>query len=161
MTPQQIVGLAARLLSIWLGLTALQAIGIARALHAANAQGPSWLPYIVAVIYFAGALVLWFFPMALAHALVPRTKFEDKLNLPADKVVVVACVVLGLTVIVLRALPALSSYLAVAAFWIGSGATLSSLEISRHIDGVVAGIQALVGLLLVAKAHTIAQKIQG
>jgi hypothetical protein len=158
-TPQQIVGLAARLFSIWLAITAFQSLGIAEALKASEARGPVWVPYLFVLLYLGAALVLWFFPMAIAHKLVPRTKFEDKLRVPATQAVVVACVVLGLMVIVVRALPPISAYVSLAVFWIGSGLTLSSMEASRHIDALVGVVQFVAGVLLVTKAHAVAGRI--
>jgi hypothetical protein len=159
MTPQQVVGLAARLFSIWVAITAFQAVAIAEALKSSGGRGPAWVPYFIAAIYLIGALFLWFFPMFTAHKLIPRTKFEEKLRLPAEQVVVVACVVLGLMVIVLRALPPLSAYISLAVFWVGSGLTLSTLEASRHLDGLVGAVELLAGVVLITKAHAISGRL--
>lgn len=159
MTPQQFVGLAARLFAIWLALTSFQAVGIAQALKSQGDQGASWVPYFFAALYLVGALLLWFFPMFVAHKLVPRTKFEDKLHLPGQQAVVVACVVLGLLVIVLRALPPISAYLSLAAFWVANGQPVSTMDAARHIDGLVGLVQLTAGLFLVAKARVLAEKI--
>jgi hypothetical protein len=159
MTPQQIVGLAARLFSIWLAIGAFQAVAIAQALKSSGGQGPTWVPYFFAMLYLAGALLLWLFPMVIGNKLVPRTRFEDKLHLPAEQVVVVACVVLGLMVIFLRALPPIAAYVSLATFWVGGGMPLSRLEGDRHIDGLVGFLQLIVGVLLVTKAHAISGRL--
>jgi hypothetical protein len=103
MTAQQAVGLAGRLFAIWLALGAFQSWAVARALHAEGALDGSWLPYSLPAIYWIAAVMLWFFPLSIAHRLVPRTRFQDRMALPSQQVVVVACVVLGLAVILLRA----------------------------------------------------------
>jgi hypothetical protein len=158
MTPQQVVGLAARLFSIWLAIGAFQALVMAKAILSSGGDAAAWVPYAIAAMYLAGALILWCFPTSIAHKLVPRTRFEDKLQLPAPQVIVVACVVLGLLVIVLRALPPLASYASIAALWIASGQPLSTLEGSRHIDAFVGLVQLTAGALLVAKAHPISER---
>lgn len=159
MTPQQVVGVAARLFAVWLAINAVQSVAIAQALAAqGNQRAMTWLPYVFAGLYLLGAAFLWFFPMAVAHRLVPRTRFEDRITLPAQQAATVGCVIVGLLVIVFRALPSLSAYVSVAAFWIANGAPLSSLPAERHLDGLSGAIQLLVGVLLVAKAHAFAAK---
>lgn len=50
---------------------------------------------------------------------------------------VVACVVLGLTVIAFRALAPVMGYLSVCALWIGNGQPISTMEPGRHVDGAI------------------------
>lgn len=154
MTPQQLVGLAVRLFAIWLAITSFQAIGVGQAISSeTGAQNTAWVAYLFAGLYFLAALLLWFFPMGIAHKLVPRTQFEDHLGLPAEQAVVVACVVLGLLVIVYRALPSLTAYVSLAVFWIANGEPLTTMETERHVDGLAAFMQLGVGIFLVARAH--------
>jgi hypothetical protein len=159
MTPQQAVGLAARLFAIWLALGSFQSWAVARALRSQGVMEATWVQWSVPALYWVGAVVLWFFPMSIAHRLVPRTKFEDRLALPAQQAVVVACIVLGLAVVLVRALPALSAYVSLAAVWIASGASLSSMDGTRHIELFSGLIQLLVGLAFVFKAGAIAARI--
>jgi hypothetical protein len=166
MTPQQIVGLASRLFAIWLALSGIaQATAMMLALIGSKLlHGMDWIgyfPYFTVLIYLGSALLLWFFPMWIAHKLVPRTKFTDKLRLPAQQVVVVACVVLGLAVIVLLALPFLSRYIFVAAVLIGEGQTLSSMGITQHINGFIGTVQLIAGIVLMTKAHAISGRFIG
>lgn len=159
MNPQQLVGLAVRLFAIWLAITSFQAVAIGQALSSQDNQGATWVPYLMAGLYLGGAMLLWFFPMFIAHKLVPRTRFEDTLKLPSQQALVVACVVLGLVVIVLRALPPISAYLSLAAFWVANGQPVSTMDPGRHVDGLVGFIQLAVGIFLVAKPHMLAAKL--
>ncbi|MBB3181827.1 hypothetical protein [Variovorax sp. Sphag1AA] len=118
-----------------------------------------WVPYLMGGIYLLGAALCWVFPMAIAHKLVPRTKFEDTLRLPAKQALVVACVVLGMTVIAFRALAPVMGYLSVCALWIGNGQPISTMEPGRHIDGAIGFAQLALGVLLIAKAQTFAAKL--
>jgi hypothetical protein len=158
MTPQQIVALATRLFAIWIAILSFQAVTIARMLQSQSNASVAG-SYAVAVVYLVVALLLWCFPMVTAHWLIPRTRYNDVLQLPVQKTVVVACIVLGLTVIALRALPGLTAYVAIAAFWIASGQTLFTMDPGRNVDGVVSLLQLVVGLFLVLKAEMLAGKI--
>lgn len=160
MTPQQIVGTASRLFAIWLAITAFQAAAIASALKEGSGD-PSvvWVPYLVGGFYLIGAVLCWFFPMAIAHKLVPRTKFDDVLQVPAKQALMVACVVIGLTVIAFRALAPVMGYLSVCALWIGNGQPISTMEPGRHVDGAIGFAQLILGGLLITKAHLFASKL--
>ena len=160
MTPQQFVGLAARLFAVWLAVLSFQAVGIAQALNVeGTAKGATWVPYLIAGLYLGASALLWLFPMFVGHKLVPRTRFEGTLCLQSEQAVVVACIVLGLAVVVFRALPPISAYLSLAAFWIVGGQPLSTLELWRHVEGVVGFIQLAIGMLLALKAHALAAKL--
>jgi hypothetical protein len=156
MTPQQIVGLAARLLAIWIALSTF--LFTDRALEAFNVEGAGalagyWL--IFAALWWIAALLLWFFPMTIGHALVPRTKFQDTLRLPGQQAVVVACVTLGLIVVAWRALPVLASWLASVIWWVSVGQQVSDMDPATHLSGLTGLIQLVVGLLLMFKAHAL------
>jgi len=157
MTPQQIVGLASRLCAIWLGLHALQ---LAAIVELSKLPGNLiWQLYIFPLVHLAVALVLWFFPMVIAHALIPRTKFNDKLRLPAEKVVAVACVVLGLLVIFFNALPLVTRYLLQIAVVISDGQTIAELGWALHGRGLESIVQLLAGVFLITKAHAISSRL--
>jgi hypothetical protein len=159
MTPQQLVGVACRLFAIWLGITALQAVGIAQAMMAQDRSGTLPLPYFLAGMYLAAGIVLWLFPMWVAHRLIPRTQFQDKLRLPARDAVMVGCVILGLWVLVVRAIPSLSWYISIAAFWLANGQPLTTMDSSRHLELVNGLVNLIVGWLLVAKYDRIGRLI--
>jgi hypothetical protein len=159
MTPQQAVGLAGRLFAIWLALASFQSWLVARAVQAEGLPEAHWLQYSVPAVYWVAAVFLWFFPLSIAHRLVPRTRFEDRMVLPAQQLVVVACVVFGLAVVLLRALPALADYVATAAFWLGNGQPLASMDAERKAVLLQGAIQLAVGLACMFKAHAIAGRL--
>jgi hypothetical protein len=159
MTPQQAVGLACRLFAIWLALGAFQSWMLVRAAQTHGFPSAEWVQYAVPGIHWVVAVALWFFPLSIAHRLLPRTRFEDRLVLPARQVLVVACVVLGLVVVLLRALPALTAWLAGAVTWVGSGQPLSTMG-PGQLDELLQGLVQLgVGLAFVLKAQAIAARI--
>jgi hypothetical protein len=158
MTAHQAIGTAVRLFAIWLVVLAIQAVGIGQALQSQSEQR-TVLPYVFAALYFVVAVLLWLFPMLVAAKLVPRTKFEGTMSVPSSQVVLVACVVLGLWVIVSRALPSLAAYISLAAFWIANGQKVTNLDAARHIDGLVGLVMLGVGLVLVFKAEAVAARV--
>ena len=156
MTPQQVVALFVRLLAVWIAVSGVQVIGIGLALDAQRAQEHTWVPYGISAVLFLCALALWFFPMAVAHKLVPRTHFDNVLRIPAQEVAVVACVVLGLWVFVARALPSLTQYVSVAALLLKNNQPISSVGdgfSTRLVEGLV---ELGVASLLTFKARAIA-----
>jgi hypothetical protein len=159
MTPQQAVGLAGRLFAIWLALASIQSWMVVRDLQSQGVVESDWLRYSAPAIYWLAAAVLWLFPMSIAHRLIPRTRFEDRLRLPAQQVVLVACVALGLFVILVRALPALAAYGSMAAIWIANGQALSSMDVARHARLLEGAIELAVGLVFALKAHAITARL--
>ncbi len=159
MTPQQAVGLASRLFAIWLALGAFQSWMVVRAVHADGVAPAGWLQYAVPAIYWAAAVLLWFFQMSIAHRLVPRTRYEDRMALPPQQVVVVACVVLGLCILLLRALPALASWLAAAVLYVGAGQRISTMDAARHAALLEGLLQLAAGLVCVFRAQAIAARV--
>jgi hypothetical protein len=156
MTPQQIVGLAVRLFAIWLVIMAVQAVGMATAMAEQPGATSTFAPYGFAALFVVVAILLWVFPMVVAHKLVPRTRFEDTLRVPANDLLVVACVVLGLWDIVARAVPAITYYISIAAFWLKNGQPIATLEESRHIGFLIGLIHLAIGLLLTLRAREVA-----
>lgn len=155
MTPQQIVGLAARLFAIWLAINSVQAFEMAAAMHRQPGAESTPAPYIIAALLMLAAVLLWLFPMAVGHKLVPRTHSKDVIHVPANEIVVIACVVLGLWVLVVRAIPALAYYIAVVAMWIKNAQPITSLDQSYHLSFVLGLVQLAVGLVLVLRARRI------
>lgn len=159
MTPQQAVGLASRLFAVWLALASFQSWLVARAVQNKGIVDAAWLAYSVPAIYWLAAVVLWFYPLSIAHRLVPRTRFEDRITLPVRQVVLVACIVLGLCVVLVRALPLLAGYLSWAILWIGAGYQLSAAEVHRHLDLLEGAMQLAVGLVFVLKAQAVTEHV--
>lgn len=159
MTPQQAVGLACRLFAVWLALGSFQGWMMVRAAQTQGVAQAEWVQYSVPGIYWLAAVVLWFFPMSIAHRLVPRTRFEDRMTLPAHKVLVVACVVLGLTLLALRAVPALAAWLSLVALSLAGGETLAAMGPEQHLHLLEGLLQLAAGLAFVLKAPAIAGRI--
>jgi hypothetical protein len=153
MTPQQIVGVAVRLFAIWLVVTAIQAAGSGLGTSAQPGTQTTIAPYVFSALFLVVAILLWLFPLVVAHRLVPRTKFDNLLHVPTQEALVVACVILGLWVLVVRAVPAIAYYVTVAIYWSRNGQSVSSLDPSLHFGFVLGLVQLVMALFLIFKAR--------
>jgi len=97
MTPQQIVGLGVRLLAVWIVLRGLDVFLMnASAFRAMNLTDKVINTALLTVWWLGVAGLMWLFPMWIAHRLIPRTKFENKLDLNALDAARVGCCLIGL-----------------------------------------------------------------
>ena|SRR6218665_3905290 len=97
MTPQQLVGIGLRLLALWLALTSVRyLLAFPMALMKFDLANRTAYSYSTGIAFIVAALVLWFFPMWLANKLVPRTQFENRLNLQPLEAIRAGCVLIGL-----------------------------------------------------------------
>lgn len=99
MTPQQIVGLFVRLAAIYMAYTSCNIFVIASvaADHLPGMQSLSWGLGAGALVL---AALLWLFPMAVAHALIPKTRETNVILLPARQAAAVGSALLGLWAVV-------------------------------------------------------------
>ncbi len=77
------------------------------------------------------------------------------MHVPAHEALVVACVILGLWVLVVRAVPAIAYYVTVAIYWSRNGQSVSSLDPSLHFGFALGLVQLVMALFLVFKARGI------
>src|SRR5277367_1299947 len=99
MTPQQSVGLGVRLFAIWLAIISIRYFSsIPAAIIATHSTLNDRLyeSYIVGGVYLIVAILLWFFPMTVAHRLIPQTSFNDKLSIEVVGAARVGCALVGL-----------------------------------------------------------------
>lgn len=157
MTPQQIVGLAVRLFAVWLGFNALQMVGNGMSVNNQTGLESASAFFVWAGVMFLLAAFLWFCPMVVAHKLVPRTQFDDVLRVPAHHAATVACVILGLWLFVVRALPGLAYYLSLAIVMRANNRSLSTSDDFTIIRLGVVAIEFAGAAVLCFKAHSIAR----
>lgn len=72
---------------------------------------PYPLKYPIVVFIMVLSILLWFFPMSVAHRLIPKTKYENILNIQSQEAVRVACIVFALLIFTVQVLPAIAYYL--------------------------------------------------
>lgn len=156
MTPQQLVGLGIRLFAIWLAIKSVQYfVAIPAALHDANIDDKSGQAYLIAGIYTFVAMLLWFFPMWIAHKLLPRTRFENAINLQSLEAARVGCALLGLWFSA-NGVIGLVWYLFRSFLVIGGQSAFESLGPDAKLDFIVTFASIVIGLFLIFRAGAFA-----
>jgi len=166
MTPQQIVGLGVRLFAIWLGLTAIS--DFVHALPVVFNPPPGYGEHstaaallvtgAVAFLFSTTAALLWLFPMTVAHALVPKTYFDNKLHASTLEVARVGCCLLGLWLL-LETGPHLVSFIVRSFLVAGSGPYIETLPLQTKLGLAVTVTQVALALLFVFRSGAIARMV--
>lgn len=158
MTPQQIVGMAVRLFSIWLVIVAFQTVGIATAMNQQFQNPASLAMYAMPAIPLLFAIGLWMFPMSIAHKLVPKTHDTDVMKMPARDAVAAASAIIGIWVLVISVPQVIAAF---GIFLQGVDNPMFSAYFSfdRKLSLFAVLAQALFGLYLVSRPWKLAYKI--
>jgi hypothetical protein len=153
MTPQQAVGLGIRLFAIWLALQTLQhLIFVPAQMTRAGVEGIA--PAImIAIGYFAAALALWFYPMVVAHAIVPRTRYAEPMKPQLTDLARVGCALLGIWLLA-RTLPALARFLYGTFLMVGSGSAFGTLSTDAKLDVAYYVVELGLALFLIFRSET-------
>ncbi len=159
MTPQQLIGVGVRLFAMWLVISSV-AYFVAIPGHLSNApgfpDGATAVSFAIAVAYLLGALLLWFFPMVVAHRLVPRTRYEDRLSFQSQELARVGCCLMGLWAFA-KTLPTLTWFFFRAFLVTGSTSSFSALDPQAKLDIAVAAFELAFAMLLMVRAGTFAK----
>ena len=159
MTPQQIVGLGVRLFAIWLLLVGLPYVWyIPSALTRQPIDGGTTMSIVIGFGYIAIAVLLWFFPMVVAHRLIPRTNFDNVLHIAPIEAARVGCCLLGLWLFLTSA-PALVSYLFRAFVVSGGGSLFGSLNLDQKLDIGFYLVEVLISSALIFRSSAIASRL--
>jgi hypothetical protein len=161
MTPQQIFAIGLRLFALWLLATSLKyLVWTPHALiQYSEGRGVEMSVYI-GVGMLALAIVLWLFPLWIAHRFVPRTKFENALKLQPLEAARVGCALIGLWFFA-------NGLLNLA--WDGlmytvlnsSESTFGALPGDEKTRVAYAIVQVVLALVLVLRASTFARLVVG
>lgn len=158
MTPQQLLAVGVRLFAVWLALTSISyfaAIPAALANSPVGTNAPTQVAYTLGTGYVLSALVLWFFPMLVAHKLLPRTTHTNHLNPHGHELARTGCALLGLWLLS-RALPNVVWMVFRAFLFVDAGSTYTTLPPDSKLELAVAVFEAMLGLLLLLKARSFA-----
>jgi hypothetical protein len=155
MTPTQLVALFVRLFALWLVISAIQALGTAMAMHDALGRA-SLASYLLAGLLLLVALALWRHPLFVARTLIPSAPAEPGGSITAFGAATVGCIVLGLWVLVARALPALTRDILIVEVLRLNDQPLQAMQ-GRDLAHVIESVlDVCAALLLMFKARTIA-----
>lgn len=157
MTPQQIVGIAVRMFSVWLALAAIPYISSTpHLLLQGDNDGGATTSVLIGIAYIVGAALIWLFPLSISNKLVPRTHFENRLHARPDELATVAIAILGLWKLI-DAAPDLVSYLFQAHLNALGGSVFSSLDAKGKADVAFILLEVVIALAFLFKAHSIAK----
>lgn len=160
MTPQQLVGLGIRLFAVWLGIASVAYwVTIPAALVENNlGNNSNTLSYAVGAAYVIAALLFWLFPMAIAHKLLPRTHYQNRLSAEPHELAKVGSALLGLWLIT-KAAPSLVWLIFRSFLFMESSAAFSSIAPDAKLNISVALFQLLLAVVLIVKAGAFAQMV--
>jgi hypothetical protein len=145
-TPQQIVAIGLRLVSILLVICGFRyLVPILVGIDNGHWDVQAGASAVTGVLMIAVAVVLWLFPMMIAHAIIPRTRFENRINLNSLEAARVGCCLIGLWQVV-ESVPYLL-WLVLGAIALGGSQSFfqsfnydSRLTIVYHLARIVFGI---------------------
>jgi len=157
MTPQQIVGLAVRLFSIWLFIFAFQIHGYISAISSQPGAEQIPVQYPIVGFVIVLSLLLWFFPMFVAHKIIPKTRHENILSIPAQEAVHVACVIFALWLFLVKLLPALAYYLPLLIFISRQHQSTLDYEQFHFMKIAPFAIEFIVAIILTFKSRSISK----
>jgi hypothetical protein len=159
MTPQQLIGIAVRLFAVWLVMNSVAYL-VAIPGQLSGMQGiPSSsvaVSYALAGLYLIGAAALWFFPMLVAHRLLPRTSYENRLEFRAQELARVGCALFGLWIFA-KSLPTLAWFFFRAFLVVGSTSSFSALDPQGKLDIAVAVFGVALGAVIIWKSAAFAR----
>jgi hypothetical protein len=157
-TAQQVVGLAARLFAIWLLVITFQLFGIASALRGQYDGAGVILVYFASAFPILLAIVLWKFPMTIAHKIVPKICDENTLRMPAREAAAAASAIIGIWVLI-GALPQIVSTIGLVLVDGGVRAVSMFFTQERMVQLSATALQCVIAAFLLAKPWWVAGKV--
>jgi hypothetical protein len=157
MTPQQIVAIGIRFFAVYIVFQSLEyLVTIPNSMENTNLNSKAYLAYGIGSFGVLAALFCWFFPLSIANRIVPRTRFENHLNLQAFEAVRAGGSLIGLWLFA-TALPSiLWFFFSIAAnagpnqSIFGALDTESKIRIAFHV------VQLVLAYVLIFKSHLFA-----
>lgn len=155
MTPQQLVGLGVRLFALWLALTSL---GTISAIWSAQLPegAPKGLGIVMGIAYLIGAAALWFFPMVVAHRLLPRTSHSNAMSAGGFEIARAGACLLGLWLLV-KTLPTAAWYIFRMAAVTTVTSAIDAFNSDAKVDMAVIVFQLVLAVVLIVKSEAFAR----
>lgn len=152
MTPQQLIGVALRLIALWWVVTSVQFFAsVSTSIAGLDTSAVEWGSLVAGIVYVAGALVLWMFPMAIAGLILPRTRYTNFLQVPGFELARVGCALIGLWLFV-RTLPYLIWSFLRALLATTNTSAFESMPVEMKLELGMYAFNLAVGAVLVANA---------
>ncbi|WP_076592210.1 hypothetical protein [Herminiimonas arsenitoxidans] len=157
MTPQQIVALGIRIFALFAAFHSIPYL-IRTPTDISNTGFDSsvYLSYGFGVFLLIIAILFWFFPMTLAHRIVPITKAENRLNVQAFDLVRAGGVLIGLWIFSI-ALPGALWFLSIGiATATENQSYIAALPVEGKIKLAYYAVNLGLSLILIFKSHLFA-----
>ena len=153
MTPQQTVALGIRLLAIVVLVLSVKYLVYVPISPVGNVldQISVRLAYLIGGVCLLVAVLLWLFPMAIAHKIVPRTRFDNYLTLNAHEAARVGCSLVGLWFLT-QAIPYALWFIFTSFASSGEQSFFRSLSSSQRITLAFYVCQIILSILLIIKS---------
>lgn len=157
MTPQQIVGLAVRIFAIFVALhSGKYLVGLPQSLTSMGMENATFISYGFGVFGFIVAAFLWFFPMIVAGKILPKTRFENHLNVQALDAARVGCSLIGLWFFA-NAIPNMLWYLFRTSISISSSSSIMEMLSAEDKTYIFFHVtQIVLAYVLIFKSHLFA-----
>jgi hypothetical protein len=157
MTPQQIVAVGIRFFAIYVTFQSLQyLIYIPAGIANTNLASQSYISYAFGILGVIAALLFWFFPLSVANRIVPRTRFENHVNLQAFEAVRAGGSLIGLWLFA-TSMPSILWFLfSGAANASGSQSIFGALDTESKIKIAFYSVHLVFAYVLIFKSHIFA-----
>jgi hypothetical protein len=158
MTPQQIIGTGVRLFAIWLLLSSIAYFtAIPNALAGQDLLGGNTKAavYIIGSLYVTVAALLWFFPMTVAHKLLPRTSHTNTLRVHGFDLARAGIGLLGLWLLA-KSLPTIVWLLFSALLFMDTRSTFGSLPPETKLQIAVSAFEVFLAFVFVFQSRALA-----
>ena len=157
MTPQQIVAVGIRFFAIYVAFQSLQyLIYIPAGIANTNLASQSYVSYAFGVFGLIAAIVFWGFPLFIANRIVPRTRYENYLNLQAFDAVRAGGSLIGLWLFA-TSMPSILWFLfSAAANSSGNQSIFGALDTESKIKVAFYSVHLVLAYVLIFKAHIFA-----
>lgn len=162
MTPQQIVGLGVRMVSVWFFYQAatwvLQWLKLTNEPLAKYMNGALEMGLFSAVLYLLAGVFLWNAPMWVAHKLIPRTGHDNTLDVSLFDAARVGCALIGLWLLA-TTLQNIVWFLISALVASGSSSVFAAMSKENRVSLAVDVFQVVLGFALIFRSQIFARLV--
>jgi hypothetical protein len=159
MTPQQLLGIGIRLFALWLLLSSfpfLVTVPDNLAASSLETDGARALSLTLGAAHVLVAALLWFFPMLVAHKLIPKTRHQDYLQANALELARVGSGLLGLW-LAAKSLPDIVWFIFRTFLHASTGANFAPIAADQKLGIAVSAFEIGLGIALIVKSSAFAR----
>lgn len=161
MTPQQFVAIGLRLVAIFLGFYSMRfLVAFPASMMETNLAEQIRYAFMIGGSSLFVAIVLWFFPMAIAHRILPRTNYKNVITLQSLEAARVGAALIGLWCAV-KVLPSVVWFFFSRLVNSSNQSLYRSLTPEDKLEAVFLIAELVFSLVLIFKAELFARWVLG